>query len=280
MLGYPSRMISREHLTFPAPVTSTRRNADRCSAHCEGKSDVTTALITGGARGLGRAVAQELAADGMTVIIGARDEGAGARAAEEIGPNTRHVQLDVTDPVSIGVAAAQLAAMAGSLDVLINNAGILPEATNAAPAEVVDLAMFRETFATNLFGPVAVLETFLPLVRRAPAGRIVNVSTTMGSLSDQADPDSPYYGMVVPAYQASKAALNSVTIAVAKQLADTAIKVTSVCPGFVQTDLTPVNRDQAPLTAADAAKVVVAAATLPADAASGQFLDASGRVAW
>jgi NAD(P)-dependent dehydrogenase (short-subunit alcohol dehydrogenase family) len=177
-------------------------------------------------------------------------------------------------------AADHVAQRFGHLDVLVNNAGVLPEATNSEPAEVVDVAMFRTTFDTNLFGAVAVLEAFLPLLRRSPAGRIVNVTTTMGSLTDQTDPESPYYGTVVPAYQASKAALNNVTIALAKALADTPIKVTSVCPGFVQTDLTPANRTQAPLTAAEAAEVLHRAATLPDQAASGTFIDAAGVVPW
>ena len=107
----------------------------------------------------------------------------------------------------------------------------------------------------------------------------MNLSTTMGSLSDQADPGSPYYGTIVPGYQSSKAALNSITIGLAKSLAGTGIKVTSVCPGFAQTDLTPMN-EQAPLTAAQAAQVVLTAATLPDGAPSGTFVDASGPVAW
>lgn len=102
----------------------------------------------------------------------------------------------------------------------------------------------------------------------------------MASLADQNDPDSAYYGMVVPAYQSSKAALNNITIALAKALADTPIKITSVCPGFVQTDLTPINREQAPLTATQAAAVVVRAATLPGEAPSGTFIDSNGTVPW
>jgi NAD(P)-dependent dehydrogenase (short-subunit alcohol dehydrogenase family) len=108
----------------------------------------------------------------------------------------------------------------------------------------------------------------------------VNVSSTVGSLNDQADPNSPYYQLILPAYQASKAALNSVTISLAKKLDGTDIKVTSVCPGYVQTELTPLNKAQAPLTADDAARVVVTAATLPDDAESGTFIDRNGRVAW
>jgi NAD(P)-dependent dehydrogenase (short-subunit alcohol dehydrogenase family) len=115
---------------------------------------------------------------------------------------------------------------------------MLPEAAEADRVSgPLDLDIFRETFATNLFGVVATTEAFLPLLRHAPAGRVVNVSSTVASLTDQSDPDSPYYGLVVPAYQASKAALNSVTIALSKALAETHIKVNAVCPGWVQTDL-------------------------------------------
>lgn len=239
-----------------------------------------TALITGANRGIGRAVAQQLAEQGMTVIVAARDAVAAEAAARDIGHGAEGVQLDVTDSASIAAAAEQVARAHGTLDVLVNNAGILPEATNTDPTESVDLEMFRQTYATNLLGPVGVLEAFLPLLRTSPAGRIVNVTSTVGSLSDQTNPDSPYYSMVMPAYQSSKAALNNVTIALAKQLADTPIKVTSVCPGFVQTDLTPINHEQAPLTADQAAAPIVTAAALPEGAASGTFIDANGPVAW
>lgn len=241
------------------------------------------ALVTGGNRGIGLATARRLARDGGHVVIGSRDSTAGQDAADQLtreGYTASSVTLDVTDPESVRAAATKIADEHSHLDVLVNNAGILPEATNANPSEVVDLEMFRRTYDTNLIGPVAVLEAFLPLLRKSPAGRIVNVTTTMGSLSDQTNPQSPYYGMVMPAYQSSKAALNNVTIALAKQLQDTAIKVTSVCPGFVQTDLTPNNRDQAPLTADAAAEVVYRAATLPDEAPSGTFIDANGTVAW
>lgn len=191
---------------------------------------MSTALITGGNRGLGRAVAEALAGQGMRVVIGARDGERGAAAAAEIGRGATSVLLDVTDEDSVRAAAASVQAEVGGIDVLINNAGVLPEAT-AEPGEVVDLALFAQTYTTNLFGAVAVTQAFLPQLRAAACGRIVNVSTTMGSRSDQGNPDSPYYGTVVPAYQSSKAALNSVTISLAKALADTSITVTSVCPG-------------------------------------------------
>lgn len=240
-------------------------------------------LVTGASRGLGQATARRLAREGGHVVLAARDTAALTATVDQLnedGYSASALRLDVTDDARVRAAAAEVAAAFGRVDVLINNAGVLPEATNSAPAESVDVAMFRETFATNVFGTVSVLEAFLPLLRKSEQGRIVNVSTTMGSLTDQSDPDSPYYGMVVPAYQSSKAALNSVTIALAKSLAGTPIKVTSVCPGFVQTDLTPVNRDQAPLTADHAAEIIHRAASLPADAPSGTFIDATGPVPW
>src|SRR3954453_23933677 len=140
--------------------------------------------------------------------------------------------------------------------------------------------MFRQTFETNVFGAVSTTEQLLPLLRRSEAGRIVNVSTTMGSLADQSDPNSPYYAVIVPAYQASKASLNSVTIGLSKLLANTPIKINAVCPGFVQTDLTPINRDQAPLTPTDAADVVVRYALLDAAGPSGGFFDEGAAVPW
>ena len=141
--------------------------------------------------------------------------------------------------------------------------------------------MFRESFETNVFGAVSVTKEFLPLLRKSASGRIVNVSSTMGSLTDQSDPSSPYYGLVVPAYQTSKAALNGFTIALSKALADTSIKVNSVCPGWVQTDLGgPENRAAAPTTADEAAQIVADMASLPADGPTGGFVDRAGTVAW
>ena len=244
---------------------------------------MSIALVTGANRGLGFATARALAATGSTVILAARNQNQAYEAAaalRDAGHDAHGLALDVTSPASIKAAVETVQREQGRLDVLVNNAGILPEATDGGEHEFANPEMFQTTFATNVFGAVALTEAFLPMLRRSPAARIVNVSTTMGSLSDQANPDSPYYQMIVPAYQSSKAALNSVTISLAKALADTDIKVTSVCPGFVQTDLTPINRDQAPLTADQASQVVLTAATLPDTAASGTFIDANGPVAW
>jgi NAD(P)-dependent dehydrogenase (short-subunit alcohol dehydrogenase family) len=241
------------------------------------------ALVTGANRGLGFETARQLAQAGLSVIIGARDADKGAEAAERLRSEAalavESVELDVADDASVRRAATVVGERHSRLDLLVNNAGILPEAVAQAP-EVVDLDLFRRTFETNLFGAVSTTQHFLPLLRRAPAGRIVNVSTTMGSLADQSDPSSPYYGVVVPAYQSSKAALNSLTVGLSKLLAGTQIKVNAVCPGFVQTDLTPVNRDQAPLTAQDAARVVVRYALLDGEGPTGGFFDHDAAVAW
>lgn len=244
---------------------------------------MTLALITGANRGLGLAVARAFAQDGFTVMLAARDGATADEMAGKLRPqglDVAPIQLDVTSAESIAAAAQQVRRDHGRLDVLVNNAGILPEATDASPHDFANPDLFRATFDTNLFGAVNVIEAFLPLLRLSRKGRIVNVSTTMGSLTDQANPDSPYFSTVVPAYQASKAALNSVTIGLAKKLADTDIVVTAVCPGFVRTDLTPINREQAPLSADEAAKIIVTAATLPKGADSGTFISSSGSVPW
>ncbi|OHV35615.1 MULTISPECIES: SDR family oxidoreductase [Pseudofrankia] len=241
------------------------------------------ALITGGNRGLGFSAAKALARSGAVVIIGARGEAAARKAIEILedeGLTADWVELDVTSPESVRAAAKIIRERYRRLDVLVNNAGILPEATDIVEHEFADTNIFRQTFETNTFGPVTVTEVFLPLLRESVAGRIVNVSSTMGSLTDQNNPLSPYYSMLLPAYRSSKAALNSIAVELAKSLKGTPIKVTSVCPGFVQTDLTPINRQQAPLTADEAAQIVVTAAMLPADAESGTFIDANGPVTW
>ncbi len=229
------------------------------------------AVITGANRGLGFETARLLAEAGVTVIVGARDASRGEEAAARIGAES--VQLDVADGESVRRAAAEIGERHGRVDLLVNNAGILPEVPG-----VLDTDGFAATLDTNVLGAVRVTEHFLPWLRRSDAARIVNVSSTMGSLADQGDPSSPYYGLVVPGYQASKAALNSLTIGLAKLLAP--IKVNAVCPGWVQTDLAPGNRDQAPTSAADAARVVVRYALLPEDGPTGGFFDAERAVAW
>jgi NAD(P)-dependent dehydrogenase (short-subunit alcohol dehydrogenase family) len=242
------------------------------------------ALVTGANRGLGYATARRLGELGATVLVSARtsekahDAAAGLRS---VGVWADPVTLDVTSWQSVEQAAAHVAEAYGRLDALVNNAGILPEAFAPEATHPLDLRLFESAFATNVFGAVAVTQAFLPLLERSDAGRIVNVSSTMGSLVEQLNPDSPYYSLVLPAYQSSKAALNALTISLSKALIDTSIKVNSVCPGWVQTDLGGAdNRAAAPTTATEAAEVVAALGLVGADGATGAFMDREGAVAW
>jgi NAD(P)-dependent dehydrogenase (short-subunit alcohol dehydrogenase family) len=250
-----------------------------------GGIEVKVALVTGANKGLGLATAERLGNEGARVLVGARDAAKGEAAADVLrsrGIDAEALTLDVSDCESVRAAADEVRRRHGRLDILVNNAGILPEATAAEHADgPLDVGMFKDTFGTNVFGAVAVTQAFLPLLRAAGSASVVNVSSTMGSLSDQGDPESPYYGVVVPAYQASKAALNSMTIGLSKLLADTDIKVNSVCPGWVKTDLGGEdNKAAAPTAPDEAAEIVAELALVGADGPTGAFLDAAGPVAW
>jgi NAD(P)-dependent dehydrogenase (short-subunit alcohol dehydrogenase family) len=242
------------------------------------------AVITGANRGLGFATARRLSQWGVKVLVGARNHANGEEAVARLGReglDSEPLQIDVDSHASVQEAAELVQHEHGRIDILINNAGILPEATASDVDRPLDLRLLRKTFETNVFGTIRVTNQFLPLLRRSASGRIVNVSSRMGSLTDQTDPSSPYYGLLVPAYQMSKAALNGFTIALSKALTDTAIKVNSVCPGWVQTDLGgPENRAAAPTTADEAAQIVVDMASIPDDGPTGRFVDREGTVAW
>lgn len=243
----------------------------------------TIALVTGANRGLGLASATALARSGATVIVAGRDADSVQEAVDGLvreGLAAEALTLDVTSPIDVAAAVTAVIERHGRLDVLVNNAGVLPEASSTTDHDFIDIGALARTFETNVLGVAIVTESFLPLLHQSPAGRVVNISSTMGSLNDQSDPESPYYLSALPAYRASKAAVNSLTIGLSKRLVDTQIKVTSVCPGWVQTDLAPGNREQAPTSADEAAKIVVEAAALPSDARSGTFVSSGGPVAW
>jgi NAD(P)-dependent dehydrogenase (short-subunit alcohol dehydrogenase family) len=267
----------------PGGLYSSRVLATTAGSPHATENALSIALVTGANRGLGYATARALAKSGSRVILSGREPAKVEDAAHALraeGLDVQGLVMDVTSPDSVAGAAEQVERKHARLDVLVNNAGILPEATQVDTPDFADVNIFETTFRTNVFGVIAVTQAFLPLLRRSAMGRVVNVSTTMGSLNDQSNPDSPWYQLGVPAYRSAKAALNSVTISLAKALADTDIKVTSICPGWVQTDLAPGNREHAPVTADQAAQVVLTAATLPASAASGTFIDQFGAVPW
>lgn len=235
------------------------------------------ALITGANKSIGLETARQLAQKGYTVLIGARSEERGEKAAQTLrdeGLQARFVHLDLSDKAAIDAAAQSVETQFGHLDVLINNAGVFQD--DAAPGEVSEKVL-RDTYETNVFAPVFVTQAFLPLLKKSPAGRIVNVSSTLGSLKDQSDASSDFYGANTVAYNSSKTALNMITVAFAKELSDTPIKVNSVCPGYVATDM---NNHQGPRTVQQGATASVRYATLPDDGPSGGFFDEDGPVAW
>ena len=239
------------------------------------------ALISGANKGIGFETARQLAQQGFTVLLGSRDQARGEAAAKKLadeGLDVRPVRLNVTDPGDIEAAAKQIELDFGKLDVLINNAGVMHEGDwSKSRADSADLKLLRETFETNLFAVVAVTQALLPLLRKSDAGRIVNVSSILGSLTMNATPGSPIYGAQTFAYNASKAALNMYTVQLALALKDTKIKVNSAHPGWVKTDL---GTDSAPMEVEDGAKTEVALATLGSDGPSGGYIHMGETLPW
>ena len=227
----------------------------------------TIALITGANTGIGLETARQLGTRGVTVLAGARDEARGRqaeRALRDAGADARFVRLDVTDPKSVQEAADWVDSEYGRLDILVNNAGI---ARAGGPPSQADLDAMREVYETNVFGVIIVTNAMLPLLRRAPAARIVNVSSEVGSIGSMTDPASPLAQMPASlAYPSSKSALNMITALYAKELRDTPVKVNAANPGYTATDL---NRNSGFRSVAEGAEASVHLATLDADGPSG-----------
>lgn len=239
----------------------------------------TIALITGANKGIGLATARQLGARGMTVLVGARDAARGREAADKLraeGVDARSVPLEVTDAASVAAAAELVEREYGHLDVLVNNAGIIRADGAGLPSQTT-LVSLREVYETNVFGVVAVTNALLPLLRRAPAARIVNVSSEVGSIAVMTDPEGALFALTSIPYPSSKTALNMITAMYAKELRDTPIKVNAANPGYCATDL---NHHSGFRTPEEGAEVSVHLATLPADAPSGLLwgyqMDAGG----
>ena len=237
------------------------------------------ALVTGATRGIGYETVRQLAEAGVTTLLAGRDPARTQAAADKLkaeGLSVEPIVLDVTDADTIQKAAAEVKARFGKLDILVNNAGIAVDDLGKAPSEQ-SLDVWRETFDTNLFGVVEVTKAFLPLLKAAPAARIVNVSSMLGSLTLHVDPNSPIYSFKVPAYDASKSALNSWTVHLAYELRDTPIKVNAVHPGYVQTDM---NRGEGEIDVPTGAKTSVEMALIGADGATGSFTYLGKTLPW
>jgi NAD(P)-dependent dehydrogenase (short-subunit alcohol dehydrogenase family) len=241
-------------------------------------SEPKVALVTGANKGIGYEIARGLGAAGVTVLVGARDAARGEEAAEKLaaeGYTAVPVVLDVTDPLSVSAAAARVEREYGRLDILVNNAGILIE-RGQRPSQVPVEALVR-TFATNVYAIVALTNALLPLIRRSAAGRIVNLSSGLGSLALTSDPEGPFAAFPLLAYNASKSALNSVTVSYANELRDTGIKVNAADPGYCATDL---NGHAGPRTPAQGAIAAVRLATLPDDGPTAGFFSEDGTEPW
>ncbi|MGW4243845.1 SDR family oxidoreductase [Nocardia sp. NPDC004722] len=230
------------------------------------------AFITGANKGIGYETARQLAARGMTVLVGARDAGLGQAAVDKLraeGADAHFVQIDVSDEESVNAAAARIEAEFGGLDVLVNNAAITGGMEGDGKASSGTLATLRRVYETNVFGLFAVTNALLPLLRESEAGRIVNVSSEVGSLTLRTDPNNPMSQMVsaIP-YTSSKTAVSMVTVLYAMELRDTAIKVNAANPGYTATDL---NGNSGFRTVEQGAEPSVHLATLPEDGPSGTF---------
>lgn len=240
---------------------------------------VQVALVTGANKGIGRAIAAGLLRDFFTVYLAARDAGRGTTAAKELSSlgDVRFVQLDVTSRESVDAAAARVSADFGYLDVLVNNAGVSTASRrhlDHIPTPTQETADdLRFVYETNVFAVVRVTSAFLPLLRRSPAGRIVNVTSKRGSIGEE----GAWAGQPDMAYSSSKTALNALTVHYARELASTPIKVNGAAPGFVATDF---NGYRGTRTPEQGAAVAVRLATLPADGPTGAVFEDDAQLAW
>ncbi len=242
------------------------------------------ALVTGATRGIGLETVRQLAEAGVHTLLAGRDRGRAVEAALALqsgGLPVEAIVLDVTDPASIASAAAEVERRHGRLDILVNNAGILVD-DPARGASGQSIETWRTTFETNVFGLVAVTQAFLPLLRKSDGGRIVNVSSLLGSLAEHQNPASFIYGYKgVPSYNVSKSAVNAWTVHLAHELADTGIKVNTIHPGYVKTDMNKAGDQQnGELDVPDGARTSVRLALIDDTGPTGGFFYLEDSLPW
>jgi NAD(P)-dependent dehydrogenase (short-subunit alcohol dehydrogenase family) len=236
------------------------------------------ALVTGANKGIGFEIARQVGKAGALVLLGARDATLGEAAAATLkaeGIHARFVPIDLGKPATIQAAAAAIDAEYGRLDVLVNNAGITDHADG--PPSKASLDAVRRIFDTNVFGALAITQTMLPLLRKSGSARIVNVSSGLGSLTHNSDPDWEFAQVKLMGYNASKAALNMLTVQLAAELKDTGIKVNSADPGFTATDL---NGHRGTQTVPQGAAAAIRLALLPDDGPTGGFFSVNKSEPW
>ncbi len=236
------------------------------------------ALVTGANKGLGFETAKQLLEQDIEVLLGVRNEVAGRDAQENLqtlGLNSEIAVIDVSDESSIIETAERIDQDYGKLDILVNNAGVMLDLGQAI--DEVSTETMRNTFEVNVIGPSNVIKYMLPLLKKSEAGRIVNVSSGLGSLYQNADPNYMYYPYKLLAYNSSKSALNSITLSYAFALKDSKIKINSADPGFCKTDL---NGNIGPRSPKDGARIAVKLATIDKDGPHGGFFDDNGIVPW
>jgi NAD(P)-dependent dehydrogenase (short-subunit alcohol dehydrogenase family) len=238
------------------------------------------ALVTGATRGIGLETVRQLAQQDVHVILAGRDAAKANAAAELLRKQKLDVDsitLDVSDEKSIAAAAQQIEHKHGRLDILVNNAGIMIDDMQKTPSQQ-PLANWRKTFDTNVFGLIAVTQAFLPLLKKSAAGRIVNVSSLLGSITHHADPSSLIYDFKAPvSYNVSKSTMNAWTVQLAHELRNTSIKVNTIHPGHVKTEL---GGDNAPMEISDGAKTSVALALIGANGPNGSFSHQGQPLPW
>ncbi|MFF3767459.1 SDR family oxidoreductase [Streptomyces sp. NPDC001922] len=244
-------------------------------------SEKKLALVTGANKGIGYEIAAGLGARGYRVGVGARDRTRREAAVEKLraaGADAFGVPLDVTDQQSVNRAAELVEGLAGHLDALVNNAGIAGELGPgwAQDPTAVDFGDLRTVVETNVIGVMRVTNAMLPLLRRSASPRIVNISSSVASLTRQADPGIEA-GPIMAVYAPSKSFLNAVTVQYARQLADTNILVNAACPGFVATDF---NGFRGPRTPEQGAAAAIRLATLPDGGPTGGFFEDDGAIPW